>query len=613
MSDFMIRFLMNNLFLSLLTVSFLGIKQLLGRVLTHRMQYSLWYCFLVLLAAPFLSLIPADFLKLPGGADFFHSSLALLPSLQEGAGARALASEGQFSDFAVSVSRRTSSGAGRALFLLWLPGIMVMLFRVIKTQAELYRIRQSALPLQNLEVRALYGECLREMKLKKPVPVYSTAFLKSPVITGLFFPRIYVPIHLISDFNSVDMRYMLLHELQHYKHKDAFANHLMNLAGILYWFNPFVWSALKEMQNDREAACDTSVLELLGEKEYGAYGNTLISLAEKISLRPFPFTAGMSGSMKQLKRRIRSIASYKAPSFRQKALSAAVFAFISLLLFSFAPYLSVRAAQDEDALTTEALKNVVSVDYGEYFGDLDGSFVLYDMQEDTWYVYNRTQAERRISPDSTYKIYDTLFGLEEGVIAPDASVLPWDGTAYPFAAWNSDQDLASAMGNSVNWYFQSIDSRLGAGRVQDYLHKISYGNQDSSAGLSSYWLEASLKISPLEQTALLIKLYRNDFGFAPANIRAVKDAMLLSQTPDGSLYGKTGTGRVNGKDVNGWFVGYVETRGQVYCFAANIQGSDGAAGSRAAEITEDILSRLGISYQSGSTFSGESMMRLETY
>ena len=136
MSEFMIRFLMNNLFLSLLTVSFLGIKQLLGRVLTHRMQYSLWYCFLVLLAAPFLSLIPADFLKLPGGANFFHSSLALLPSLQEGAGARALASEGQFSDFAVSVSRRTSSVAGRALFLLWLPGIMVMLFRVIKTQAS---------------------------------------------------------------------------------------------------------------------------------------------------------------------------------------------------------------------------------------------------------------------------------------------------------------------------------------------------------------------------------------------------------------------------------------------------------------------------------------------
>ncbi|WP_455617547.1 BlaR1 family beta-lactam sensor/signal transducer [Eisenbergiella sp.] len=600
MPDFMIRFFISNLLICLLTVSFLGVKQLLGRVINPRMQYGLWYCFLVLLAAPFLSLIPAGLLKLPGGADFFRSSLDLLPSLQGGADARALMPEGQLLDFAVSVSRNTPAGAGRILFLLWLPGIMVTLAGIVKTQAGFHRIRQSALPLQNPEVCTLYRECLRELKLKKTVPVYSTAFLKSPVITGLFFPRIYVPIHLISDYNSEAMRYMLLHELQHYKHKDAFGNYLMNLAGVLYWFNPFVWFALKEMQNDREAACDTSVLELLDKKEYVAYGNTLISLAEKISLRPFPFTAGMSGGMKQLKRRIRSIASYKPPSFRQKALSAAVFAVISLALFGFAPYLSIRAGQDTDALTTEAFTNVVSVDYGELFGDFDGSFVLYDMQGDIWYIYNRVQAEKRLSPDSTYKIYDALFGLEEGVIAPDASVLPWDGTAYPFAAWNTDQDLASAIGNSVNWYFQSIDSQLGAGSVQDYLQKIGYGNQDSSAGISSYWLEASLKISPLEQTALLVKLYRNEFGFAPANIRAVKDAMLLSQTPDGSLYGKTGTGRVDGKDVNGWFVGYTETEGRVYCFAANIQGNDDATGSRAAEITEDILSRLGLPGRAGS-------------
>lgn len=80
MSGFMIRFLMSNLFLSLLIVSFLGVKQLLARVLTSRMQYSLWYCFLTLLAAPFLSLIPSGFLKPPGTTDFFHSSLNLHPS-----------------------------------------------------------------------------------------------------------------------------------------------------------------------------------------------------------------------------------------------------------------------------------------------------------------------------------------------------------------------------------------------------------------------------------------------------------------------------------------------------------------------------------------------------
>ena len=613
MSDFGMRFLLSNVFIGFLTAALLGARLLLERVLTSRTRCRLWYCFFVLLAAPFLPFGQTGLVKLLKGPGFFYSSPGLLPSLQENAGVHAFSAEGQILDFAVSVSRRAPSGTGRILFLLWFLGGCIMIASILQTQTRLYRIRQSALPLQNRKVQILYGECLREMKLKNRVPIYSTAFLKSPMITGLFSPRIYVPIHLISEFDAEDMRYILLHELQHYKHKDMFINYLMNLAGILYWCNPLVWYALKEMQDDMEAACDASVLELLEKREYSAYGNTLIRFAEKISLRPFPFTAGMSGGMRQLKRRIRSIASYKTPSLFQKMMSAAVFALLFLLSLGLAPYLSAHAARDADTLKTDTLKNVVFADYKECFKEFDGTFVLYDMQEDSWLISNREQAEKRISPNSTYKIYDALFGLEEGVITPGDSVLSWDGTAYPFAAWNTDQDLDSAMKNSVNWYFHSLDFRLGSKTIQDYLHKIHYGNQDSSAGLASYWLESSLQISPLEQTALLIKLYKNDFGFDPANIRAVKDAMLLSETADGSLYGKTGTGRVDGRDINGWFVGYAKRQGQVYCFAANIQGHDGASGSRAAEITEDILSRLGISYQSGSTFSAQSTTRLETY
>ena len=94
------------------------------------------------------------------------------------------------------------------------------------------------------------------MGIHRNIPVYSTAFLKSPIIVGLLKPCIYLPIHLISDYNESDMRYMLLHELQHYKHKDAVASYLMNLAGVVYWINPLVWYALKEMRNDREVAIE---------------------------------------------------------------------------------------------------------------------------------------------------------------------------------------------------------------------------------------------------------------------------------------------------------------------------------------------------------------------
>ena len=76
---------------------------------------------------------------------------------------------------------------------------------------------------------------------------------------------------------------MLLHELQHCRQKDTRIVFLMNLAGILYWFNPFVWYALKEMRCDRELSCDSAVLHLLDETDYQAYGNTLINFAEKIS------------------------------------------------------------------------------------------------------------------------------------------------------------------------------------------------------------------------------------------------------------------------------------------------------------------------------------------
>ena len=48
------------------------------------------------------------------------------------------------------------------------------------------------------------------------------------------------------------------------------------------------------------------------------------------------------------------------------------------------------------------------------------------------------------------------------------------------------------------------------------------------------------------------------------------------------------------KDVNGWFVGYIESDNNTYYFATNIQAPSNATGSQATEITETILSDFGI-------------------
>ena len=191
-------------------------------------------------------------------------------------------------DFAISVSSRTPSILGLVLTGVWAAGILIMILLVIRSSLRLRRIKKSALPLQNPEVQTIYAGCLRDMNLAKSIPVYSTAFLESPVITGYLRPRIYLPIHLISDCKPSEIRYILLHELQHYRHRDNLVNYLMIPAGILYWFNPLVWTAFAAIRGDREIACDASVLRMLDKENYQDYGFTLINFAEKLSHTVFP-------------------------------------------------------------------------------------------------------------------------------------------------------------------------------------------------------------------------------------------------------------------------------------------------------------------------------------
>ena len=596
MANFMIRFLICNVFISGIIGILLIAKQIFKNNLSSRMQYNLWFLLLGLLAVPFIPFRLIGFPQIFSWLGSLRCSPAsgTATAMGEAVGINPTGNTDWMNDFSLSVNSETPSIAGYILLGIWIVGIFAMIILVIKSSLRLRTLEKSALPLQNPEVRRLYHRCMEEMGIHRSIPVYSTAFLKSPIIVGLLKPCIYLPIHLISDYNESDMRYMLLHELQHYNHKDAVASYLMNLAGVIYWFNPLVWYALKEMRNDREVACDTSVLKMLEEDAYEDYGNTLINFAEKVSLTPFPFAAGLGGNMKQMKRRIINIASYEKPTFTRRLKGMTAFVLTAVLLLGFAPFISTYAADENYYQWDSSSENISYVDRSTYFGEYEGSFVLYDLGNDTWSIHDKEHATLRVAPNSTYKIYDALFGLEEGVITPENSFIAWNGESYPFEAWNADQTLQSAMNSSVNWYFQTVDEQLGSSSVYNYIQEIGYGNENMNSDFSTYWMESSLKISPIEQVELLTKLHNNSFEFSPENINAVKDAILLSSSDAGTLYGKTGTGRVDGQDVNGWFVGFVETADNTYFFATNIGADSNATGSNATEITMSILSDMNI-------------------
>ena len=561
------------------------------------MQYNLSIIFLAVLIVPFLPINSA-----PSSISWSHL-LTASSSTNGDIQTTFLSGNGynldKINDFAVSVSTQIPTFIHTLLVFFWSIGIFIMFFLLYRSVKQVKALHSSALPLQNEGLNALYIECLNEVNSKHTIPIYSTAFLKSPVLAGFLHPRIYLPIHLISDFNagtisSTDIRYMLLHELQHYKHKDILIGYLINTVNVFYWFNPLIWYFLKRIRQERELACDSAVLQLLKETEYKSYGNTLINFAETIALSPFPLTMGISGNIKQLKGRILNIASFHQPTFKQKIRGYLLCIFVSTIIIGCIPILSVYASDQTGYHFDTTEKNITQLNLSSNFGDYTGSFVLYNQSADKWNIYNMDHASTRVSPNSTYKIYDALLGLESGIITPEHSTFTWNGEPYPFHSWEADQDLTSTIHNSVNWYFQEIDSQAGFEAVRTFLQTINYGNQNTGTNLNLYWTDFSLKISPIEQVELLQDFYHNNFHFDCKNIQAVKKALLLSTTSSGSLYGKTGTGRVNGKDVNGWFIGYIETANNTYYFATNIQSSSGATGSQATEITESVLSNLGI-------------------
>jgi beta-lactamase class D len=228
------------------------------------------------------------------------------------------------------------------------------------------------------------------------------------------------------------------------------------------------------------------------------------------------------------------------------------------------------------------------------FQGFTGAFVLYDLNRKRYIRYNPERCAERFIPASTFKIMNSLIGLETGII-PDADyVIKWDGTKYDIPAWNQDHTLRTAIQNSVVWYYQELARRVGEKKMQEYVDAAHYGNQDISGKIDTFWLEGGLRISAEEQVEFLKRLYKGELPFSQRSMNIVKEILVLEKTETYQLSGKTGSGqRITPHES--WFVGYLEAQGNIYIFAANIEslGPDGN-GDKAKEIALNILQDLGL-------------------
>ncbi|MFZ1518510.1 MAG: class D beta-lactamase [Ignavibacteriaceae bacterium] len=235
-------------------------------------------------------------------------------------------------------------------------------------------------------------------------------------------------------------------------------------------------------------------------------------------------------------------------------------------------------------------------DLKKYFDEYghQGCFVLYDLKQDSYIKYNPKRCAERFIPASTFKIFNSLVGLETGAVKDQFEVFRWDSVQRFYNSWNQDLDMVNAFRYSGVWFYQELARRIGIEKMQKFISDNNYGNENISGGIDMFWLDGGVKISADEQIEFLKKLYANQLKFSKRSMDIVKQIMIYEKTDDYTIRAKTGWAlRID--DQIGWFVGYVEKGNDIYFFAINLESNKPEENfvSR-KEITFKILKHLNI-------------------
>jgi beta-lactamase class D len=165
--------------------------------------------------------------------------------------------------------------------------------------------------------------------------------------------------------------------------------------------------------------------------------------------------------------------------------------------------------------------------------------------------------DQRFTPASTFKIPLSLMGYDSGFLTDEhLPAIPYrEGSPALDPSWKTTVDPTSWIKNSVVWYSQQITSWLGKERLQRYVTRFNYGNQDLSGnpgmndGLTQAWLSSSLRISPLEQVTFLEKLLARQLpvsaSFPMAGAYAARPGL-------GSRCTRTGLRTFPGRSAGSW-------------------------------------------------------------
>ena len=263
-----------------------------------------------------------------------------------------------------------------------------------------------------------------------------------------------------------------------------------------------------------------------------------------------------------------------------------------LLLIVFLPHCTPNNVKQDNSLKRYFDENKVT-----------GCFALMDNGTGKFTIYNlKRYRDSSYLPASTFKIVNSLIGLQTGRISNDSMVIKWDGARRPVDAWNKDLSMFEAFRVSAVPYYQEVARRIGKDTMQFWLDSLKYGAKTDTqeviikSKIDTFWLDNSLKITPDQELGLVKRLYFDQLPFFRTYQETVKRAMLFEDNTNYKLSYKTGWGQNEKGNHLGWIVGWIEENNHPYFFVLNVESPDQGFNMPVIrmKMLKDILKQLGL-------------------
>ncbi len=239
------------------------------------------------------------------------------------------------------------------ILMLYAAGLAFMLCRFTVNILQLRALRIDGIVAPGEEWGKLLQYWQNKMEITRPVKLYLSNRINTPMMLGVLKPIILLPVAAINHLSTDQVEAILMHELAHIKRHDYLLNIFQVTAETILFFNPFVWLISAVTRREREHCCDDVVVACAASPL--PYARALAILESSRMSNGLVLAA--TGRKNQLFHRIKRIMEMKKSNVNYGQLTIIVVAILaitfSIAMFTFTPSFAQKAKGDTGDTATK--------------------------------------------------------------------------------------------------------------------------------------------------------------------------------------------------------------------------------------------------------------------